>query len=844
MNIFPREALKGLVKETGKLFTKPMWNPEDSIAEKREWSSRNSAIHTSFTQRNSGAASRGDTTEDGRVSGSHPQDGTPPLPIFDYFCVVGLEDRPETVEAVWEKSRRTEECTLYDSQVLYSYPPDALPEDLQREIPSYCFPIGTGAYAVRRSGSEEGVFAPADLGEITDVVYGQHYDLRSDASFVFQLQTTTADRPTPEVLFGVCFYRKEFLHRRPKMFRPDDCGGGAGDELGGLNGIGGGGEGGGGSGNCIPERLVASGRCYCLLSRVPLFERHFELLRNILSFERHHQIEEYVVEVERGLWAGTPACRVGMRVASKPSEERSVDCGDGDSGGTSLCYRKSVTIVGEFSSSDSDDGIGPATCRDHVSRSKPHHERKLTSLSDFHTPEDTPSAPLLAEDDDSDMTPFFTAGDRKDDKSRRTKSLKTKRTISRLEYSRQRTDRTTSDELDAVRKKLTLLQLPDDDGDAVEQDLHFFSDTQVDKRHVENNGDGNERDRPSETNNNSMELGSWIEADDSKRISLALEDTAASKHAAGDASDGATKDLSSPLSQAWYNRHPLKLLERYKGHDYRTALADKAIAVSVTNLINARGEPVSSMKCNFMTDIDFLAAKELEKWAICVLCRALSVENIVTYLTAVLLERQIVVFEANIAYLSAIVLSLQPLLAPFTWQSLLLPIVPVEKQDLLEAPVPFVIGMLTKTRDIRAKCGGLVRVNAYKDDVKNASFPRIPNVKALVRSLAEPHRKIRSLGMQYGSDMHPIYELSPEERREAASFAEKVRSHLLGLTSDLAFFYVTNVGQSETEIGRGASSVLLRDAFVESFDEGDREFVDQWTQSQMFELYCDWVTCN
>jgi hypothetical protein len=142
-----------------------------------------------------------------------------------------------------------------------------------------------------------------------------------------------------------------------------------------------------------------------------------------------------------------------------------------------------------------------------------------------------------------------------------------------------------------------------------------------------------------------------------------------------------------------------------------------------------------------------------------------------------------------------------------------------------------------------------VRVNAYKDDIKNAEFPRIPNAKALVRSLEEPHRKIRSLGMQYGSDSHPIYELSPEERREAARLAEKVRSHLLGLTSDLAFFYVTDVGQSiepGTDVtgGRGASSVLLREAFVESFDECDQEFVDQWTQSQMFELYCDWVTYN
>ena len=221
-------------------------------------------------------------------------------------------------------------------------------------------------------------------------------------------------------------------------------------------------------------------------------------------------------------------------------------------------------------------------------------------------------------------------------------------------------------------------------------------------------------------------------------------------------------------------------------------------------------------------------------------CRALSVENIVTYLTAVLLERQIVVYESNIAYLSAIVLSLQPLLLPFSWQSLLLPVVPVDKQDLLEAPVPFVIGMLTKTRDIRAKCGSLVRINAYKDDVKNAgSFPRLPNAKALTRELEGPHARIRRFGVQFGSDSCPIYEISSEERQEAAVFAEKVRQHLMALTSELAFFMISDVG-SATSVG-----ILMRDAFVESFEEGeDRDFIDQWTQSQMFELYADWVQHN
>lgn len=63
--------------------------------------------------------------------------------------------------------------------------------------------------------------------------------------------------------------------------------------------------------------------------------------------------------------------------------------------------------------------------------------------------------------------------------------------------------------------------------------------------------------------------------------------------------------------------------------------------------------------------------------------------------SAALLERQMVVFCPNIGILSAVVLSLIPLMRPFAWQSLLLPILPVQDKmlDILEAPVPFILGV-------------------------------------------------------------------------------------------------------------------------------------------------------
>ena len=60
-----------------------------------------------------------------------------------------------------------------------------------------------------------------------------------------------------------------------------------------------------------------------------------------------------------------------------------------------------------------------------------------------------------------------------------------------------------------------------------------------------------------------------------------------------------------------------------------------------------------------------------------------------------LLERQLVVFCPNIGVLSMAVLSIVPLLRPYAWQSLMLPILPDNESmlHLLDAPVPFVIGI-------------------------------------------------------------------------------------------------------------------------------------------------------
>ena len=65
------------------------------------------------------------------------------------------------------------------------------------------------------------------------------------------------------------------------------------------------------------------------------------------------------------------------------------------------------------------------------------------------------------------------------------------------------------------------------------------------------------------------------------------------------------------------------------------------------------------------------------------------------YFAAILLEQQMVMFCPNIGLLSTAVLSLIPLIRPFAWQSLLMPVLPALDQmlDLMDAPVPFILGV-------------------------------------------------------------------------------------------------------------------------------------------------------
>ncbi|WVZ55456.1 hypothetical protein U9M48_006116 [Paspalum notatum var. saurae] len=262
------------------------------------------------------------------------------------------------------------------------------------------------------------------------------------------------------------------------------------------------------------------------------------------------------------------------------------------------------------------------------------------------------------------------------------------------------------------------------------------------------------------------------------------------------------------LQPVKYSRPGLSLL------GFGEAILDNGLTSAETNKINAQ-----------------LAAAEealaLSIWTTATVCRALSLESVLGLFAGVLLEKQIVVMYPNLGVLSAIVLSVIPMIRPFQWQSLLLPVLPSKLIDFLDAPVPFIAGVQHKPTDIKMKGSSLVRIN-----IKTCSLPQLPRYKELVSDLGPIHATLSCENAL--AKRHPIYKCNEIQAEAAWQFLNVMRSYLESLCSDLRFHTITNVQSNNDRV-----SLLLKDSFIDSFPSKDRPFIKLFVETQMFSVLSD-----
>ncbi|BFG39627.1 hypothetical protein CerSpe_259020 [Prunus speciosa] len=261
-----------------------------------------------------------------------------------------------------------------------------------------------------------------------------------------------------------------------------------------------------------------------------------------------------------------------------------------------------------------------------------------------------------------------------------------------------------------------------------------------------------------------------------------------------------------------------------------------------TTVLHIAGSTIDLRSCS--TSLEFAEAQgalsveeeatALSVWAIACICGSLRLENVLTFFAGALLEKQIVIISSNLGILSASVLSIIPLIRPYQWQSLLMPVLPNDMLDFLDAPVPYIVGVKNKTNEVQSKLSNVILVDANKNQVKSPTLPQLPQHKELFSSLSPYHAKL--VGESFLARKRPVYECTAEQVEAAKGFLSVLRTYLNSLCSNLRSHTITNVQSNDDKV-----SLLLKESFIDSFPSRDRPFMKLFVDTQLFSVHTDLV---
>ncbi|KAG5043648.1 hypothetical protein JHK87_007563 [Glycine soja] len=246
-------------------------------------------------------------------------------------------------------------------------------------------------------------------------------------------------------------------------------------------------------------------------------------------------------------------------------------------------------------------------------------------------------------------------------------------------------------------------------------------------------------------------------------------------------------------------------------------------------------------------------ALSLSVWTMATTCRVLSLDSVSTYSSDGINYRSVVGktggnnvsksgdynptfilanFDIMQGVLSATVLSLIPMIRPFQWQSLLLPVLPGKMIDFLDAPVPYIVGIQHKPDDLNMKTKNLVLVNMPKDQVTMCHLPRLPRHRELLSQLTPIHARLsneRSIARK-----HPVHRCNEVQAEASTQFLNIMWHYLESLCSDLKSHTITSVQSNNDRV-----SLLLKDSFIDSFPARDQPFIKLFVDTQLFTVLSD-----
>eukprot|EP01114_Cavostelium_apophysatum_P012324 TRINITY_DN2744_c0_g1_i3.p1 TRINITY_DN2744_c0_g1~~TRINITY_DN2744_c0_g1_i3.p1 ORF type:complete len:611 (+),score=131.35 TRINITY_DN2744_c0_g1_i3:35-1867(+) len=226
--------------------------------------------------------------------------------------------------------------------------------------------------------------------------------------------------------------------------------------------------------------------------------------------------------------------------------------------------------------------------------------------------------------------------------------------------------------------------------------------------------------------------------------------------------------------------------------------------------------------------------KLIADWVLVATFKMMTLENILLMFAAALLEKPIVVVSRNLSAVSCVAFSMVPLLRPFVWQGLLIPILPRKLSDILGAPVPYIVGI--QAADVENVDS--VIINLDKNTVKHpqVDLQRLPEAKKLLQNLQPQHYSLRKDAATYNAiDFHNPFTTSPEEYQTAQSILDSLHAYTFWLVSKIR----THYHSSNVDLQVVRNREHLNETFVESVSSYNKEFIKTFLSTQHWSVFSE-----
>jgi len=226
-----------------------------------------------------------------------------------------------------------------------------------------------------------------------------------------------------------------------------------------------------------------------------------------------------------------------------------------------------------------------------------------------------------------------------------------------------------------------------------------------------------------------------------------------------------------------------------------------------------------------------LAKYEAKNKAAAFLCpqmfSILTAHDLYNILCNILLERSTIFVSKNLSLLSSTILAFCGLLSPFKWEHIVIPIVPNICLEMLEAPVPFIMGIpksvdegvqlvndnwCQDTMIVLLDIGKVMTCSGYKKI-------KMPRLNGLEKAIEMPIKLFKN--------SRPDYKLNAEQEKTVVGICKTIENSLQKGIIDKLPKEIT--GQED----RSLTHHKILDTLVKGVEKADKEFIEQFRETQI-----------